>query len=326
MIWMSGPDTLCNYFNQPWLEFTGQTLEAEQGNGWANGVHGEDLKRCLGRYTGAFDKREPFSMEYRLRRHDGEYRWIFDQGVPRFNADDSFAGYIGSCIDITDRKLAEEALSAMSGKLIQAQERERTYLARELHDDISQRIALLAAELSVLKGDVPASAVRAIRRLEETYDQAASLGNDVQTLSHRLHSSKLEHLGLEVAAASFCKEMSDRRNVQVDFHSSGIPRNLPEGISICLFRVLQEALQNAVKHSGARQFKVDLIEESNEIHLTVRDPGIGFDPDDANKSNGIGIISMKERLNIVNGKFSIDSGIHSGTTIHACVPISNDLR
>ena len=97
MIWMAGTDRLCTYVNQPWLEFTGRPLEAELGNGWVESVHPEDLNRCMNTYTQAFDRRESFQMEYRLRRHDGEYRWLSDIGVPRFNPDHSFAGYIGSC-------------------------------------------------------------------------------------------------------------------------------------------------------------------------------------------------------------------------------------
>ena len=108
MIWMSGPDRLCTYFNQPWLEFTGRSTEAERGNGWAEGVHPEDSEKCLETYTKAFDQRQSFQMEYRLRRRDGEYRWIFDLGVPRWNADGSFAGYIGSCLDTTERKRAKK--------------------------------------------------------------------------------------------------------------------------------------------------------------------------------------------------------------------------
>src|SRR5271163_624768 len=147
LIWMSDTHRLCTYFNHTWVEFTGRPMELELGNGWAEGVHPEDLQWCLDTYVRAFDAREKFTMEYRLRRCDGEYRWILDIGVPRFNPDGSFAGFIGSCVDVTDRKLAEEALSGVNSKLIEAQEHERARIARELHDDISQRLAMLTIEL-----------------------------------------------------------------------------------------------------------------------------------------------------------------------------------
>jgi PAS domain S-box-containing protein len=116
MIWASGPDKLCNYFNQPWLSFTGRTFQQELGDGWADGVHQEDLDRCLEIYVSHFDRREPFRMEYRLRRADGEYRWILDSGAPRYSKDGSFAGFIGSCIDITERKRAEDSLRASEAR------------------------------------------------------------------------------------------------------------------------------------------------------------------------------------------------------------------
>jgi signal transduction histidine kinase len=180
-------------------------------------------------------------------------------------------------VDITEHKLAEEALSNISRKLIEAQEQERTYVARELHDDVNQRIALLAVNLGRLKRELPASAIELSNRIGEARDLVADLGNYIQALSHRLHSSKLQYLGLEAAAASFCKELSDHRKVEIDFRPDGIPKKLPEEISLCLFRVLQEALQNAAKHSGARHFEVALRRESNQICLMVRDQGIGFD-------------------------------------------------
>lgn len=320
LIWMSGPDKLCNYFNQPWLEFTGRPIEAELGNGWVDCVHPEDWKACVETYTEAFDRRESFRMQYRLRRSDGEYRWLLDIGVPRFNADGSFAGYIGSCIDVTDRKLAEEALSGVNRRLIEAHEEERARIARELHDDISQRFALLEIELQGIEEDLPDSAVGVRRRLQEAQKHVSDLGSEIQALSHRLHSSKLKYLGIAKAARSFCKELSEKQKVEIEFSDADIPPNLPQDISVCLFRVLQEALQNAVKHSGVKHFVVELRGDPDRVQLAVSDSGVGFNPKATMSSNGLGLVSMQERLHLVKGELSIESRPSCGTTLRARVP------
>jgi len=323
MIWTSGLDKLCDYFNQPWLEFTGRPLEAELGNGWTDGVHPDDFKSCLDTYTQAFDRRESFKMQYRLRRHDGEYRWVSDIGVPRLHPDGYFSGYIGSCVDITDRKLAEEALAHVGRRLIEAHEEERTWIARELHDDINQRIALLAIELERWNQQLPDSAVEFHDHINHGRQCLSEISKDVQALSHRLHSSKLEYLGIVAAAKSFCNELSEQQKVEIDFSQAGIPRNLSKEISLCLFRVLQEALQNAVKHSGERHFRVELHGTSEEIQLTVNDLGVGFDQRETINLRGLGLISMRERLQLVNGEFTIESTPGRGTTLRARVPFSS---
>ena len=194
MIWMSGPDKQCTYFNRPWLEFTGRSMEAELGTGWSESVHPDDLERCLDIYTSAFDRREPFRMEYRLRRHDGEFRWILDAGVARTTPDGAFAGYIGSCMDITDHKLSEEVLAGLSRRLISAHESERTWIARELQDDLAQRTVALAMELHALARVLP-SDVSQHGNVQELCDLATDLGRDIEAISRRLQSSRLELLG-----------------------------------------------------------------------------------------------------------------------------------
>ena len=321
LIWMSGTDKLCTYFNKPWLDFTGQSIESQLGNGWAQGVHVEDLQKCLNTYTQAFDKREGFRMEYRLRRHDGEYRWILDVGVPRFSPDRSFAGYIGSCMDVTERKLAEEALSNVSSRLIEAQEQERTRIARDLHDDINQRLALLAIELERLKMDVPDLSVELFSRVDELRKYTADIASDIQALSHQLHSPRLEYLGVVAAMRGFCQEFGEKQKLEIDFKSHDLPTPVPSDISLCLFRVLQEALHNAAKHSGAKRFVVQFWGTPGEIHLTISDTGVGFDLEAAMKGRGLGLVSMQERVRLVNGTISIASKLTRGTEITVRVPV-----
>ncbi len=323
MIWTSGPDKLCTFVNQTWLDFTGRTFEQEMGNGWTEGVHPDDLERCLNTYTQALHQRSSFRIEYRIRQRDGEYRWIDDLGVPRLNPDGSFAGYIGSCLDVTERKQAEEVTASMSRRLIEAHEEERTRVARELHDDINQRVAFLAVSLDVAKHDLPSDVTETKRRITEIKEQLIDLGSDIQAMSHRLHSSKLEYLGLAAAAAAFCRDTSARYDVQIDFEGEEIPRELASETSLCLFRVLQETVQNALKHSGSKNLEVSLRSTSDTIVLTVQDWGLGFDVEEALKGQGLGITSMRERLKLVNGELFIQSANQKGTSVRAIIPLNS---
>ncbi|WP_216850420.1 PAS domain S-box protein [Granulicella sp. L46] len=321
LIWMADTDKLYTYFNKTWLDFTGRPLSAELGNGWADGIHVDDLLQCLETYTEAFDRREPFRMEYRLRASDGEYHWLLDIGVPRFNSDNSFAGYIGSCIDVTERRLAEEALSSISGRLIEAQEQERTRIARELHDDFSQRMALLAIELDLLKKDLPTLNGDALHRVDRLREQAREMGSDIQALSHELHSAALDHLGIVVAMRGFCHEFGEKQKFKIEFHCGDLPNPVSPDVALCLYRVLQEALHNAAKHSRASQVNVDLLEMPGEIRLTVSDDGVGFDVESVNKGRGLGLISIRERAKLMNGTFSIVSKLNCGTEIDIHIPV-----
>ena len=322
LIWMSGADKLCTYFNKSWLEFTGRSLEAELGNGWSEGVHPDDLQKCLGTYTQSFNQREPFRMEYRLRRFDGEYRWILDIGAPRFNPDNSFVGYIGSAFDVTERKEAETALSNIGGRLLEAHEEERRHIARELHDDISQKLALLTMELTRANRNVNGSPEVTKSHLEEMRQHCSAIARDVQSLSHQLHYSKLDYLGLPNALRGFCKEFAKQYEVRVEFTEEHVPRNLPRNISLCLFRVAQEALHNAIKYSGTTEFTVNLTGKTDEIQLVVSDAGAGFDVEEAKRNSGLGLLSMQERVNLVHGHFRIESRPGDGTKVVASVPFA----
>jgi PAS domain S-box-containing protein len=313
---------------------------------WANQGYANLLQRPLDEIVGrpvlelvgkeAFETMQPH-FERVLAGHDVHYeeelnyqgvgsRWISAAYTPMLDADGVTNSWVAVVVDITERKLAEEALSTVSQRLIEAQEQERSRLARELHDDINQRIVLLAANLDLLKEKVSASLPEIRRHIDEAYNRVADLGNDIQALSHRLHSPKLELLGLAATARSLCKEVSDQQGLQIDFHSENVPEELSQEISICLFRVLQESLQNATKHSGSRHFQVLLLGKSNEVELTVQDSGIGFEPAEAIKGRGLGLTSMRERLKLVAGQLFIDSKRYEGTTIRARVPINPGTR
>jgi PAS domain S-box-containing protein len=322
MIWMSDVDKFRVYFNQRWLEFTGRPLESELGNGWAQGVYPEDFDRCLETYTTAFDRRDPFQMEYRLRRYGKEYRWVRDSGVPRYDTDGSFAGYIGSAADVTDNKKVQEALSSLSGRLIEAQEQERHHLARELHDDIGQRLALLSFGLQDFNNLLPDFLAPHRTRLQPLMNEVENICKDLRELSHRLHSVNLETLGLEKAMRGFCRELAEQRKVKITFTSASVPDHLSPQLSLHLFRILQEGLNNAVKHSSVRTFEVQLERVSDYLQLTIRDHGVGFDPTSAMHSSGIGLISMRERASFLKGTLSIVSKPQSGTEIKVRVPLA----
>jgi PAS domain S-box-containing protein len=219
-----------------------------------------------------------------------------------------------------ETKQAEVTLSNMARRLIQAQDEQRAIVAHELHAYVD-RLLLLSIDLGRVRQPVPESLSERNEDTVEAKRQIEDLVMDIQNLANCLNSSKLEYLGLAAAAASFCKELSNEKKVEIQFSSEGMLEHLPQDVSLCLFRVLQGALQNALIHSGSQRVEVLLRSGSNEVYLTVRDSGIGFDMDDAANSPRIGLAIMKERLKLVDGEFSVNSQRGRGTTILARVPL-----
>jgi signal transduction histidine kinase len=220
---------------------------------------------------------------------------------------------------VTELKHADEALSGVSRKLVEAQEQERARIARELHDDTNQRLALLAIALSQLRDNVDLpSEVR--DELQELQGMTSDISTGVHNLSHELHFSPMEHLGLVKGMTGWCREYGLRQKLEIDFKSNDMP-NVPHETSMCLFRVLQEALHNAAKYSGVKRVEVQMAEKSGEIHLIVSDSGKGFDIEAAKRRPGLGLTSMQERVRLVGGTMVIDSKPSAGTTIHVRIPL-----
>jgi PAS domain S-box-containing protein len=319
LIWMCDERGRLTYLNGRRIAFTGRVPDAGYGDNWITYVHPDDVEAMLGNLYEALKIKEPFSQEYRLRRSDGVYRWMFDVASPRVNGDGSFGGFIGSAIDTTDQKLAQQALEKISGQLIEAQEKERSRIARDLHDDICQRLALLSMEIAQANRSSNGS-VAAKQNLEDIRKHCSEIAGDVQSLSHELHSAKLDYLGVVTAIRGLCSEISRQNQISVDFNDRNVPRYLPKDISLCLFRIAQEALHNALKYSGANQCFVALYAIEEEIQLVVRDAGAGFDVEEAKRNRGLGLVSMQERVHLVHGRFAVDSKPGKGTRVFAAVP------
>jgi PAS domain S-box-containing protein len=265
--------------------------------------------------AGSIDR---YQLEKRFIRRDGSLVWgrltisLLNRASPLV---------VAMVEDITEKKTAEAALSSVTRKLIEAQEQERIRIGRELHDDMGQRLSMVANELQQLHED-PLILPEVRNRTLELQKQIAEIACDIQSLSHELHSAKLQYLGVTAAMRSFCKEFGEQQKMQVEFQTHDLPVPLSPDISLCFFRVLQEALHNSAKHSGVRHFEVQFWGTSDEIHLTIEDSGEGFDREAAKESRGLGLISMEERLKMVKGALSIESQLKHGTTIHARAPLN----
>ena len=296
LLWMAGSDGLCNFFNQRWLEFTGKPLERELGSGWAAGVHPEDFQHCMTLYLESFVARVPFSMEYRLLRADGEYRWVYDQGAPRFEPDGSFAGFIGSCTDITEQRLARDALGKLNLELEDrvrertAIAREREVLLREVHHRVKNDLQLISSVLSM----------QARRLVDAASAEAlAECQSRVQTIAliheYMYQSENLARLPLSRNVRGLAANLL--RAGGAPGSSIGLELSVEEDITLPVDRaipcglILNELLTNALKHAfpeGRRGVvRVTLRRESADMLLLgVADDGVGLAEDHDDNVNG----------------------------------------
>ena len=308
-----------------WYElFDVEPSEVKSLQAFLERLHPADRKPVEKAMTSVKRAGEEYDIEYRVPLRDGTVRWIRSRGRADVTSDGSVI-LRGAAVDITKFKLARDAAHELSRKLINAQERERARLARELHDDLSQSLALLSIQVHSIASN-SGDPTNLSSQLGNISSQIDRLSSDVHRISHELHPAKLEQLGLESALRGICREIGATHGVKIDFHTEGMPRSLPNDISLCLYRVAQESLQNIVKHSGASNARVELELVNDQIRLSIADNGNGFAISDGNEHGGLGLISMKERLRSVDGTIRIDSTVGAGTKVVASVPIESTWR
>lgn len=282
-------------------------------------LHSADLQWVPAAYQKQTRVTNHFDLTFRLRANDGRLVWVQNL-ISVSPQSDGTAKLHGFMIDISERKRTEEALKDLGGRLIAAQEEERRRVARELHDDFNQRLAVLSIELEQLGNKIqkPLGLRRSVERLQT---QAHELAAEIHRLSYRLHPAKLDHLGLAAAINSLCAELNETEKMKVEFFQTGFPDAVEKDITLCVFRIAQESLRNCVKHSQADSVRVVLTRTRNAIRLLVSDNGCGFITNSDSMEKGLGFISMKERLHLVGGKINVYSKPLRGTRIEVSVPL-----
>jgi signal transduction histidine kinase len=270
---------------------------------------------------------EPFERELRLRRADGKYRWFLVRTAPLRDKHGNIVKWFGSSIDIEDRKQAEKdleeanrQLKTLSRRRVKVQEEERRHLARELHDEIGQ--ALTAAKIN-LQSVIGNGGSGNLARLRETTAILERLLGQVRQISLNLRPSMLDDLGLVPALRSLVDEQGRHASIQIHFSAKDIPENLDPEIQTTFFRIVQEAITNAVRHSSATRIDVDLGRENGNLRLQVHDNGTGFEVESVQaRTNRLGLLGIKERAVLLNGRARISSSPNKGTTVDVSLPLT----
>ncbi|MGA9304667.1 MAG: PAS domain S-box protein [Candidatus Sulfotelmatobacter sp.] len=331
LVWMSGTDKLCYYFNKGWLDFVGRTLEEESGNGWTENVHPEDFDRCLQIYVSNFEARRPFEVEYRMRHHTGEYRWILDRGVPRYAADGTFEGYVGGCLDIHDQKQAAEKVRIADDmtRLMKAQDEERRRIARELHDSAGQTLTVLGLNLAQLVERAQVIAPELAEEGKEIEAVVQQLHREIRTTSYLLHPPLLDECGLASALNMYVEGLADRSHIAITLDVAANVGRLPGDMELAIFRLVQECLTNIHRHSGSKTALIRITREGQSIRTEVQDNGTGISPERLSeiqaRGSGVGIRGIGERIRQFHGEMKIESNA-SGTSVVVSIPVPKETR
>ena len=288
---------------------------------WRAKVHPEDRDLVMREASRHLEGVTPLcEIEHRMVHKDGSTRWFLARGSVARDEDGRAIRISGTDTDITELRLAQQAVRELSGRLIHGQEGERGRIARELHDDLGQKLALLEMRIQLSLETPPNSAKATGKILKVLLEQLKNLSSDVQHLAYRLHPPKLASLGLPVALESLCRELTEQTHVTVELEEISVGDPIASETALCLYRIAQECLQNVTKHSGADRARVALDQSDDSIVLRVSDQGVGFDVEAVSGLEGLGIASMRERLRFFAGRLSIRSTPGNGTEVEASIP------
>jgi signal transduction histidine kinase len=271
---------------------------------------------------------EELIIEYRVLRADGSVRWIASRGRQQPTAAGKPNSMMGVSVDVSERKQAEDSLqrqeqdlSKLTGRIINAQEEELRRLSRELHDDLTQRLAALSLDAALIERQLNPVQPQVAQNLKDLRTNLAEVAEEVHDLSRQLHPSILDDLGLAQAVQAECASFTKKTGIALTFMPDAIPGSVPQPLALCLYRIIREGLQNIAKHSQATAASITLQGLSDGIHLLIQDEGIGFDTKEVKKKAGIGLSSMRERVRLVNGTLSFKSKPGQGTAIEVVIPL-----